>query len=89
MSQILSQSEVDALLAAVSEGEIGQGGEGGAAAGGANGGTPATSASSSFMISHRKTGSSAAGYRSSTLSTKNSCALSGCRFPARSGKLQR
>lgn len=36
MSQVLSQSEVDALLAAVSEGEIGQG-EGGAAAGG---GTP-------------------------------------------------
>src|SRR6516165_5350480 len=33
MSQILSQSEVDALLAAVSEGEIGQNAEGGAAAG--------------------------------------------------------
>jgi len=38
MSQVLSQSEVDALLAAVSEGEVG-GGEGGAA-GGAAGGTP-------------------------------------------------
>jgi len=37
MSQVLSQSEVDALLAAVSEGEVG-GGEGGAASGG--GGTP-------------------------------------------------
>lgn len=38
MSQVLSQSEVDALLAAVSEGEVGQGGDGGAA--GATGGTP-------------------------------------------------
>lgn len=37
MSQVLSQSEVDALLAAVSEGEVGQG-EGGGAAGGT--GTP-------------------------------------------------
>lgn len=33
MSQVLSQSEVDALLAAVSEGEIGQG-EGGGGGGG-------------------------------------------------------
>lgn len=36
MSQVLSQSEVDALLAAVSEGEVGQ--EGGGAAGGGGGG---------------------------------------------------
>lgn len=39
MSQVLSQSEVDALLAAVTEGEIAQGGEGGAmGAGGGPGG---------------------------------------------------
>src|SRR6187402_1892693 len=34
MSQVLSQSEVDALLAAVSDGEVAAGGEGGAAAAG-------------------------------------------------------
>src|ERR1700721_3590831 len=39
MSQVLSQSEVDALLAAVSEGEIGAG-EGGGGGGGGNGGAP-------------------------------------------------
>ena len=37
MSQVLSQSEVDALLAAVSEGEVGQSGDGGGAGAG---GTP-------------------------------------------------
>src|ERR1700724_846354 len=37
MSQILSQSEVDALLAAVSEGEIGQTAEGGGQASGPGG----------------------------------------------------
>src|SRR5689334_16095927 len=37
MSQILSQSEVDALLAAVSEGEIGAGGDAAAAPGGGAG----------------------------------------------------
>jgi ribosomal protein S12 len=39
MSQVLSQSEVDALLAAVSEGEIGQGEGGGGAGGGGGGGS--------------------------------------------------
>lgn len=38
MSQVLSQSEVDALLAAVSEGEVAATDEGGGAAGGAGGG---------------------------------------------------
>src|SRR6476469_4626408 len=39
MSQVLSQSEVDALLAAVSDGEIGSGGDGsGGGGGGGNGG---------------------------------------------------
>lgn len=37
MNQVLSQSEVDALLAAVSEGEVGSGDAGGAAAGGEGG----------------------------------------------------
>lgn len=37
MSQVLSQSEVDALLAAVSEGEVGEGGAGDGAGGGAPG----------------------------------------------------
>lgn len=38
MSQVLSQSEVDALLAAVSEGEIAQGDDSGASSGGGGGG---------------------------------------------------
>ena len=38
MSQVLSQSEVDALLAAVSEGEVAEGGDGGDGGGGGGGG---------------------------------------------------
>ena len=38
MNQVLSQSEVDALLAAVSEGELDSGDEGGGGGGGGGGG---------------------------------------------------
>ncbi len=81
MSQVLSQSEVDALLAAVSEGEIGAGE-------GQGGGTQVMTALSLSMTLPHKTASFAVVFRSSTLFTRSLCGHSAFRCRVRYAKLQ-